>query len=110
MANYVYSTLSCDNFYAVYDYKHANKDIPVVKHKILVKGGSNIINKNFVTPDGIRTEINDEDLGLLMEDTHFKEHMRLGFIKVEKRKLAPSIVAKNMEAKDNSAQKVEGDR
>lgn len=105
MSNYVISTLSNDVLYNVYDNKR--KDINVVVKQILVKGGSNVINKKGfqVSSTGITTEVSDEDLKLLEENAVFKMHRERGFVKVIKgAQSSAQNAAEKMDEKDKSAQ------
>ena len=104
--NYIYSTLTADNAYAIYDYKQVNSDpnaLPVLTRTITIKGGHGVANRNFITPRGVITEVSDEELALLLEDYHFKQHMENGFITVESVKAEPEKVAANMTDRDGSA-------
>lgn len=104
--NYVYSTLTGDNAYAIYNYAPVKLDknaLPVLVRTILIKGGHGIANKHVVTPRGVITEISDEDLKELMNDYHFQQHIGNGFITVETVKEDPEKVAENMEDRDGSA-------
>lgn len=104
MTFYVYSTLTCDNNFAIYA-QNSNKDLPVVERSILIKGGHGIATKQLYTPRGIMTEISDEDMEILLKDYHFKEQVSHGFITYEKRKVEPEKAVANMTEKDGSAPK-----
>lgn len=99
---YVYSTLTCDNFYVLYA-KNESKDISVAQKKILIRGGHGVATKHFVTPQGVLTQISDEDMEILQKDIHFQNHVKKGFIKFEKKKSEPEKVAQDMAQKDGSA-------
>jgi hypothetical protein len=100
---YVYSTLSANVEYAVYE-ESKHKEISVIHRTILIKGGANIIHISHPhTPVGIQTEVSDEDLELLEKDYHFKEHVKHGFIKVSHADKAVEKAVKDMKAKDASA-------
>lgn len=98
---YVYSTLTCDNEYA--DYVKAGDQLNIA-HKVLIKGGHGVMNKNFLTPLGVVTEVSDEDLRFLMNNSAFKFHLEGKFLKVEEKAYEPEKVAADMERADNSAQ------
>lgn len=101
---YITSTLSSGVNYAIYG-KTAG-GLPVIKKEITINGGSNVINKLFVTPHGVVTEVSDEDLELLEAHPLFKRHKEAGFIKVSK---SAKLDISSMEEKDKSAQLVEKD-
>jgi len=100
--NYIYSTLTCDNAYATYA-DNGNKDVPVVKRSVLIRGGHGVANKQLMTPRGVVTMINDEELELLEKNPSFQKHVERGFLTVEKREIAPEKVADDMAEKDRSA-------
>lgn len=101
MPNYVFSTLTANTAYAIYNYE--SHDLPIIEKQIVIKGGANLADKNLVTPQGVMTEVSDEDLALLEQDYHFKDHIKNGFIKVEKRKAEVEKAVKDMKDKDRSA-------
>jgi hypothetical protein len=100
--NYVFSTATCGTDYHIYA-DSGNRDVAIVKKKISIAGGHGLANKNLVTAKGVMTAISDEDLALLEKDVHFQNHVKAGFVCVEKRKAEPEKVAANMEDRDGSA-------
>lgn len=107
--HYIYSTLTCDNAYTIYDLDHKSKDIPKILRKILIKGGCGVATKHLFTPKGIMTQVSDEDLALLEKDSNFINHRDNGFIHVEKRNIDIEKAIKNMAPKDGSAPKTPAD-
>ena len=106
---FVYSTLTCDNTYAIYKQTDV-KSNAIISHKILIKGGHGVATKQFVTPYGVMTEIEDSDMDLLREDYHFKNHVEKGFIKViKKREYDVEKACKDLKDKDRSAPKTPKD-
>ena len=104
---YIYSTLTGDQEYAVYpppdqiDFKRIPKPI----RTILVYGGANVINKNFLTLRGVATHVTEEDLKALEQVKAFQRHRDRGFITVEKTRQDPEKVAQaGMASRDSSAQ------
>lgn len=108
MSYYVYSTLTCDNIFAIYS-PNTSHDLPVIEKSILIKGGHGVANKNLVTPQGVVTEVNDEDMALLEQDYHFRDQIKHGFIIVEKKLHTPEKIAKDMALRDGSSPKVPSD-
>jgi len=108
---YVISTLSTDTEYTIYSKKR--KDINVVEKKILIKGGSNVINKNTlqVSSKGVTTVVKDQDLQDLEQNPVFKLHQSKGFVRIIKSggTVAAEKEAESMSEKDNSAQLTEKD-
>ena len=109
---FVYSTCSSDNVYVVWN-KNAGQGRPAVAEKrITVKGKANIIDqKTMVTPDGAVTEVSAEDLAYLEANVHFQNHMKRGFMKVQKTRKSAEVseVVADMTAKDASAQLTDKD-
>ena len=99
---YVFSTLTCDTNYCIYG-NQTNRDVAIAKKKILIHGGHGVANKHVYTPMGVMTEVSEEDMKLLEADVHFQNHVKDGFIKVEKKKADTAKVAADMEQKDGSA-------
>lgn len=106
MPQYVYSTLTCDNEYA--DWIKAGDQQSILR-TVKVNGGHGVMNKNFMTPLGVVTEVSDEDMDFLMKNTHFQLHMENGFIKVDKKKQEPEKIAADMKRRDKSAPIVPSD-
>ncbi len=100
---YVYSTLSCDQGYAIYD--KGAEGMPILNRVIFINGKANITNKVLVTPRGVATEVSDDDLETLNKDYHFSEHVRLGFISFDSKKFDADEVSKDMTKQDKSAPK-----
>lgn len=107
--NYIYSTLTADNAYAIYE-NNPNADIPVIERKILIKGGANVADrKTLYTPKGVVTQVSDEDLALLEKDYSFQQHVKNGFIKVERHEAPVEKIVADMTPKDKSAPKTPND-
>jgi hypothetical protein len=107
--NYIYSTLSSDQRYTRWG-KAPKGGLPTSEAFVFISGKANIATKNFVTPKGVLTIVNDEQMKILVENNSFKTHKENGFITVERKK-AESVdeVAADMTKKDLSAQLVNED-
>lgn len=102
--NYVYSTLTCDNAFAVYAPKNDARALSVIKRKILIKGGHGVKNHRGIdTPRGVVTQVTDEELEILEANYSFQKQKKLGYLVVERREVAPAKVAEDMNPKDASA-------
>lgn len=104
---HVYSTLSNDTCYT--NYEKGGADMPVVRAKVLVKGGTNVANARLITPLGVVTTVTDEEMTELERNPVFQKHIQNGFVKVEKKKYDPEKVAGSMKTRDLSAPVVPGD-
>jgi len=100
---YVYSTLSCDQGYAIYD--KGVDGTPILNRVIHINGKANITNKVLITPRGVATEVSDSDLETLNKDYHFSEHVKNGFITFDAKKFDADEVSRDMTKQDRSAPK-----
>jgi hypothetical protein len=72
-------------------------------HKVVVKGGANVRGA-LHTPEGVLTEVTEDDLAMLRNNRVFQIHEKNGYIKVMARKADPEKVAeKDLEERDESA-------
>lgn len=99
--NHIYSTLTCDNTYT--SYVKGPNDLSIVEKKVLIKGGTGVSNKHFVTPLGVVTGVSDEDLEHLRKNEVFKIHEKNGFITVSKVKKDPEVMVADMETRDEAS-------
>lgn len=101
---FIVSRASQDNEYVVWETTTNGQKQP--KKSILIKGGANVMDKHtMTTPNGVVTEISDEDWEILREHTAFKRHMERGFMEVMKEeKKARKSSKEKSDKKDGSAQ------
>lgn len=87
-----------------------NGSLEVYK-EIHINGGANVADrKTFVTPQGVITELSDEDFDLLTNCEWYKRQEKGGFIRpVEAASDADDPKKKGMKRRDKSAQKTEAD-
>lgn len=108
---YIVSKLAADVCYN--DYTPQN-GVNVRTGGVLIKGGAGVANRKHaladgvLTPDGVLTAVNDDQLSFLMKDEVFKTHLKNGHVKVLEKKPEPNKVAKDMES-DGSAPLTEAD-
>lgn len=101
--NYVFSTLACDQLYTNWQVSSITGQDPIHVGHVLVKGGAGIANsRTLVTPQGVATEVTDEQLALLEQNEDFKRHKSGGYIRVEARSKDVDKVAADMSAGDKS--------
>lgn len=98
---YVFSTITNDITYC--DYIKGGADLPVLKSKILIKGGTGVATKHLVTALGISTKVTDEELAILKENDGFVRHMEKGFITFRDSNENPEKVASDMVTRDKSS-------
>jgi hypothetical protein len=104
---YVFSTLASDMNYTLY--VNGGGDMPVKERAIFIKGGTGVANDRLITPQGVMTEIEEEDIPVLQSNQVFQLHEKNGFVKIEKRSADPEKVASDMNRKDNSAPLTDAD-
>lgn len=104
MPNYVYSTSSNDTIFVRYQKSQGGKPALAQAH-VTIKGKANVAQGRveFITKQGIRTEVSDEELSILNESSNFKKMCDAGFMRLEQRKANPEKVAQDMAARDRSA-------
>jgi hypothetical protein len=101
--NYIYSTLTSSVRYALW--KKGGQDLKVKDSEVLIKGGANVADKNFVTPQGVITIVTDEQLAALEENKVFRRHRARGFLTVvrDAKKAEVEEVVSDMVGRDPSA-------
>jgi hypothetical protein len=87
--SYVISRAANSTDYVLYDESNAKRDLDIIKAKVTIKGGADVIDKHLMTHQGIVTEVKDSDLEWLEKNTHFQEHVKNGTLIVVKRKKTP---------------------
>ena len=75
--------------------------MPVKQGKITIHGGAGIANKNLITPNGVVTEVTDEEMEFLNSHDTFNQWKKNGFVKVEKKKVDVEKVVANMNDKSD---------
>lgn len=98
---YVFSTLSTDMLYV--DWKATPNDLKVRDKEVLIKGGTGVANERIITPLGVATEIDGENLAWLEKNPLFKQHKEAGFIVVQDKPADPEKVASDMKIGDGSS-------
>jgi len=101
---YVFSTLAAAVLYT--NYGKGGADLPVPEGEgVLIKGGTGVADRAFVTPRGVVTEITPEQLVYLEQNSVFQLHKKNGFIAVEESNKDPEkVVSEGMIPGDESRQ------
>jgi hypothetical protein len=105
--SHVFCTLSNDQLYT--NYEAGAGGVSIAVEKVLINGGAGIANKRLITPLGVATEVNDNELKALHNNPDFLEHKKRGFIVVRDKKADPEKVATDMQQRDKSAPMTEAD-
>lgn len=98
---YVYSTLTCDQAYT--EWKQGPNDHPMQGRTVVIKGGAGVANDRVITPLGVRTEIEEEDIPVLKANEVFKLHEANGFVRIDRNRTDAEKVASDMQRGDGSA-------
>ena len=115
---YIFSTLTNDQVYANYKLPVGSRQQRLVAEKInskngiFIEGGANlrkIADRSIVTPKGVMTKVSQDEYKYLCRCAGFVDHFEGGYIAIEAKEHKATDVAKNMKAKDKSAQKTKGD-
>ncbi len=105
---YILSTLTADQEYTAY--REGGADIPIAIGSVLIKGGANVADKRLVTPQGVVTKVDSDQMAALKSNDVFKLHKANGYITVSNSKPADADAAAASQAnRDGSAPMVEGD-
>ena len=106
---FIYSTLAADTAYAFYE--DGVGGMKITTDKIVIKGGANVADKNFVTPLGVVTQVSKDQADRLREHRVFKKHLDGGFVFIYDEKKDPEkvISAEGMQTRDVSAPMVPND-
>jgi hypothetical protein len=101
--HFVYSTLANDQSYTNYtDAKDRRSDLPSVIGSVYIKGGFGVADKQFLTPQGAVTEVDDDELEMLNANYDFQQHVKRGHIKVSDMEAPAEKVAADMDHSDPS--------
>ena len=120
MGHYIYSTLAAGVDYTFYkDGPRLRPDSPETRkiktRHITIKGGAGVATRRtnlsgeIVTPNGMVTKVDDEELSLLESHALFKQHVEAGYIKVEKKNVKTDKAIEYMQKRDVSAPKIPSD-
>lgn len=101
---YVTSKMGAGVIYAIYG-KTAG-GLPYIQKEIVVNGGSGVMNKNLITPNGVVTSVSDEEAEMLKSNPLFKLHEANGYVKIHR---TAKTKTNDLKEKDNSAQKTAED-
>ena len=103
---YVYSTLTSANEFAAYSQMG---DQVRIGRTVRIEGGHGVMNRNLITPQGVATEVTDDELEFLLTINGFQDHVNSGFITYDQKKVDAEKVIIDMERQDGSAQMSEAD-
>lgn len=98
---YVYSTLTAGQNYTAYT--KGGGDLPVVQKVVTINGGTNLPDKNLITPRGVVTEVSTEDLEFLLDQPAFIQHVENGFITFDTAKKDVEVAVSDLQGRDGSA-------
>ena len=100
MANYIHSTLTNSQNYAVWE-ELPNGQSRIVKD-IHINGGHGLTNTRLELVQGAVTEVSDEDMAHLENNHAFLAHVKNGFIVVSKTGNKDKVLS-DLQQRDNSA-------
>lgn len=107
---YILSKLSNSQIYT--KWAQGQNGINHIAAKVEIKGGADVINKKTLeTPNGVVTEVTDNDLDILKQNPDFIRHVEGGYISIIDNKITEDKAAEKAKdmPKDNSAQKTPKD-
>ncbi len=80
MSKYVFSKLPSSTAYT--QWHTGPGGIQTAGRHVNIRGGAGVANKHLVTPQGVMTEVTDEEAEFLLNDHHFKQHQNNGFVTI----------------------------
>lgn len=98
---YVVSKLTSSQDYNFYSLNEGGRS--QITCTIHVNGGTNLADKHFITPDGIITELSDEQAERLSSHPVFQIHEKNGFVKIVSTESNAKKAKSELEAEDKSA-------
>jgi len=110
MSKYIYSTLSSDTKYTQWK---RGPGLNEEGRSVLVRGGAGVAlrgaGQQVYTPDGICTEVSDDDAAFLDAHPQFLQHKARGFVRIEGVARDADRVAQKMEPDEGSNPKTPAD-
>ena len=89
------------------DYSFYAKDTAVGVNQVIctihINGGTNLADKHFITPDGVVTEITEEQAERLRTHPIFALHEKNGFVKIVSSEKSAEKAKKDTQEEDKSA-------
>lgn len=76
---YILSKLVNTQIYT--QYAKGTNSLNIPSAKVVIKGGADITDKNFVTPEGVITSVTDNELEILKANKDFQLHLERGHVK-----------------------------
>ena len=99
---HVYCTAANSTEFIRYN-EHGPRGINIPEKSVVIKGGAGINKKHVMTPLGVHTAVEDDDMEWLKDDFSFKKHISNGYITVRKAEVNPEVAAANMVTHDRKS-------
>ena len=110
MAKHVFSTLSADTTYTAWE---TQPGVSTILRQVLVRGGAGVaqpgMGAKIYTPQGVRTEVSEEDADFLSKHELFKFHQDRGHVKIENIARDADKVAEKMDSDAGGTPKTPAD-
>lgn len=106
---YIASTATGPIAFVRYAEQNDPNQIAIELHRVVIKGGANLADKNLFTPRGVVTAITDKDWEMLCTDRKFAEMVEAGFMTILRDESDKDAAIAGLEPKDRSAPKTEAD-
>ena len=98
---YVISKLTASQDYNFYSVTEGGRN--QLTCTIHVNGGTNLADRHFITPDGVITEVSDEQAERLKTHSVFQLHEKNGFVKIVTSESNAEKAKKELEEEDKSS-------
>lgn len=109
MPHFVFSTATSALEFVQYSTPKDPRVLPEVLRTVRVKGGANLADKHLLTPNGVMTQVTDDEADFLVQNAAFLDAMKRGFIRIERHAANMDSVVNDMVPKDRSAPKTPED-
>lgn len=106
MTKHVISTLGANMEYTEWV---NNAGMNSALKSVTVRGGAGIANRSLVTPEGVRTQVSDEDAAFLAKHGMFKFHQERGHVKIVSMERDPDSIAQSMTKDEGTRPRNEDD-
>jgi len=99
---FVYSTLPNGVVYNGY-VQTSDTSVPTVNFSVEILGGAGVADKRIVTPQGVVTEVDEDQIAFLLDNELFKLHQKNGYLVVRDKRTDVEAVVADMQRGDASS-------
>ena len=101
MSNFIYSTITAQQNYAVFTSTEGGGSVKV--RDIFINGGHGLTNRHGELLTGAVTEVDDETLSVLRQNPTFLAHVKDGWLLVDTKKKEVEVAISDLNLRDGSS-------